>query len=494
MIHTIPVPRINANEDEVLLVELLVGIGDRVESGDVVCVVESSKAAQDVLAEQAGFVRRIDAEVGESVAVGARLFLLSDEPAEAIDPAGPAAAESSSASPTRTRSTAKQRLRAKRAARATARAARKPAAPAASITPVEEIEWLQEIRAAVRAKLGDDTPPPRTFESAPTPGASDGVFAKGPCEWGQGARIVARRLYLGRNVKLGDRAFIRADTVYLGSEVRVGADCSLVSGEILIDDGVLFATNALVDLSGGQHPDSGLLVGAASLICANTYLNTCRRVLLERECAVSPGAMLFTHSFWQSVLEGYRTAFEPIRVCENAWIGAGCQVLPGITVGAGAVAVSNSTLIDDVPPECLVAGVPAKVVRRGIRRTLPPGEKLAIVKRLLTELAELLRFKGCAVDSSADELRLDVSRPDIETRAIVIATADSTAKSLPEHSVVLSLGANVSPADGTTVFDLDQRTLAGPEDRLVFEVRNYLRRQGIRFAPHAWDTDYRRGL
>ena len=39
-----------------------------------------------------------------------------------------------------------------------------------------------------------------------------------------------------------------------------------------------------------------------------------------------------------------------------------------------------------------------------------------------------------------------------------------------------------------------KQEFAGVEDRLTHELRNFLRRRGIRFAPFAWDADYRKGL
>lgn len=54
----------------------------------------------------------------------------------------------------------------------------------------------------------------------------------------------------------------------------------------------------------------------------------------------------------------------PIVIERNVWIGAGAMVLHGVTVGADAVVAAGAVVTDDVPPATLVAGVPARVVRR----------------------------------------------------------------------------------------------------------------------------------
>lgn len=59
---------------------------------------------------------------------------------------------------------------------------------------------------------------------------------------------------------------------------------------------------------------------------------------------------------------------KPITIGDGAWLGARVVVLPGVTIGPGAVVAAGAIVTEDVPPNTLVAGVPAKVVRQ-----LPPS-------------------------------------------------------------------------------------------------------------------------
>ena len=53
----------------------------------------------------------------------------------------------------------------------------------------------------------------------------------------------------------------------------------------------------------------------------------------------------------------------PINICDDVWIGANAVILPGVTIGEQSVVASGAVVTKDVPPNCVVAGVPAKKVK-----------------------------------------------------------------------------------------------------------------------------------
>src|SRR5947209_2236665 len=58
-------------------------------------------------------------------------------------------------------------------------------------------------------------------------------------------------------------------------------------------------------------------------------------------------------------------AADPIVIEENAWLGGGAVVLPGVTVGENAVVGAGAVVTKTVPPNVVVAGNPARVLREG---------------------------------------------------------------------------------------------------------------------------------
>lgn len=54
---------------------------------------------------------------------------------------------------------------------------------------------------------------------------------------------------------------------------------------------------------------------------------------------------------------------QPVMIGDNVWIGANCVIMPGVTIGNGAVIGANSVVTKDIPPMCVAAGNPARVVK-----------------------------------------------------------------------------------------------------------------------------------
>ncbi len=54
---------------------------------------------------------------------------------------------------------------------------------------------------------------------------------------------------------------------------------------------------------------------------------------------------------------------KPVFIESDVWIGGGSVVLPGVTIGTGAVVAAGSIITKDIPAYAIAAGVPAKVLK-----------------------------------------------------------------------------------------------------------------------------------
>lgn len=55
---------------------------------------------------------------------------------------------------------------------------------------------------------------------------------------------------------------------------------------------------------------------------------------------------------------------KPVSIGDNVWIGDNVCILPGVTIGSGCVIGANSVVNKNIPNNCLIAGVPVKIIKK----------------------------------------------------------------------------------------------------------------------------------
>ena len=108
----------------------------------------------------------------------------------------------------------------------------------------------------------------------------------------------------------------------------------------------------------------GMKIGKNCHISQKTIPDPLLPELIEFEdgsgCGI--GVKLLTHNAMH--IKHGSFSIGPIKVCENARIGAYSLILPGVTIGRGSIIGARSVVSEDIPPYSIAFGSPAKVVRQ----------------------------------------------------------------------------------------------------------------------------------
>ena len=108
-------------------------------------------------------------------------------------------------------------------------------------------------------------------------------------------------------------------------------------------------------------------IGSHSSIGHNSVLVSRERIQIGSNCMLAAFCHVLDvdHEFADPGLpipaQGLRV--KPVIIGNDVWVGAGCFILRGVTIGDGAVVGANSVVTGDVPPYSVVAGSPARIVK-----------------------------------------------------------------------------------------------------------------------------------
>jgi acetyltransferase-like isoleucine patch superfamily enzyme len=109
-------------------------------------------------------------------------------------------------------------------------------------------------------------------------------------------------------------------------------------------------------------------IGAKTVLGQECTISAYQHVSIGRECVIADRVMLidFDHGAVEVDrpirLQGIYK--RDVRVGNNVWIGYGACILRGVTIGDNAIVGTSAVVTRDVPANAVVAGIPARVVRR----------------------------------------------------------------------------------------------------------------------------------
>jgi maltose O-acetyltransferase len=107
-------------------------------------------------------------------------------------------------------------------------------------------------------------------------------------------------------------------------------------------------------------------IGDDSMLGQNSIIGSTAAVVIGNDVMMGPEVLIYTSNHgMEPGIPMRRQALQcaPVCVGNDVWIGARCIILPGITIGDGAVLAAGAVVTADVPANAVVGGVPAKLLK-----------------------------------------------------------------------------------------------------------------------------------
>jgi acetyltransferase-like isoleucine patch superfamily enzyme len=215
-----------------------------------------------------------------------------------------------------------------------------------------------------------------------------------------------------------------------------------------------------VGRGGCKGPNSNVYIGDNVGIFEGTIINPSDEVYIGDNVGIGGEVMIWTHGAWLDIMQGFPADFGPVKIGNNVWLPARSIVLPNVEIGDNTVIGIGSIVNKSIPSGSLAAGSPCKIIKENYYpRTISNKEKLNILKNIVQDYIKLAKFKNIKIKLKISNNNLILSRYVNVLDGIAFTNKD-------------------------TIFNLDKKTLQGYEDEFSEDLRDYLRRKGIKIFTH----------
>ena len=108
-----------------------------------------------------------------------------------------------------------------------------------------------------------------------------------------------------------------------------------------------------------------LTMGEKSSLGDGAWAYCLDNIIIGKNCCIGEDVRLLTGSH-DITSTHFDLVTKPIMIQDNCWIATGAIILPGITIGEGAVVAAGSVVVKDVEPWTVVGGNPAKFIKKRV--------------------------------------------------------------------------------------------------------------------------------
>ena len=272
---------------------------------------------------------------------------------------------------------------------------------------------------------------------------------------GKNSKIIANHIDIHESVEIGDNVHIHCDSIKIDEFGKIGNDVKINCKSFEAGSWLFMWDRVEVGRGGCTGPNSNVKIGNHVGIFEGTIINPSESVEIGDDVGIGGEVMIWTHGAWLDVLQGFPADFGPVKIGSNVWLPARSIVLPNVTIGNNVVIGINSIINRGLPNGCFAAGSPCKVIKENVYpKELSQDEKTNIIEDIIKDWLKLCEFKKI---TRSIKVRYEKSKFHLESGKIFL-----------------------NQSHYETIYDIEERTIEGHINDVSEDLRDYLRRRGIK--------------
>lgn len=142
---------------------------------------------------------------------------------------------------------------------------------------------------------------------------------------------------------------IAAGSLHLGNNSKL-----VIDGQVSVGPGVR------IDVS-----ELAVLELEDVYINFNSFIKCCKHVKIGKGTMIGFDVVILDSDIHSLVREDFEVT-KPVLIGSHVWIGGRAMILKGVTIGSGSVVAAGAVVTENVPENTLVAGVPAKMIKKDV--------------------------------------------------------------------------------------------------------------------------------
>lgn len=307
---------------------------------------------------------------------------------------------------------------------------------------------------------------------------------------GKGVKIAFGGVVVGREVSLGDHVEIGFLAVVTGRHISMGRHSSVGTMSYVACERIEIGEDARIReqvyVGGPQLPESRFSLGDRTIVLQMAFINPTKPVVIGHDTGIGGHCLIFTHSAWLNVLDGYPVSYQGVTLGNSVWLPWRIFVMPGTTIGDGSVIGANSLVQGTIPPHSLAVGSPAKVIRENWPEPLGPEKRAAKIRDMVSEFDRYVEYDDVTIDRGSP-LR-SYRRGSTAWRLAWVGADQAVPGNLGRGDTILT-ESTLSEADRTSLrakgahwLDLGGKTRSRGGSPLTEELHSFLGRYGIRLS------------